>query len=190
MARSVKANSKSFRRALLDPSQVEITIMRLVASGELEEVIGAELQNKLPEIANDCGYVLRHLSAHFGIGALRSILFFLPLGSLLRASWVVLSRLVETLRGKPDRARIHSFRVFLIAAIPFAGYFAYLVPLRREHPQAAYLYANHIAYLRYDASLNDVMHDKPAFLCRLLKRIVGATPKASTNQGTTTVLAN
>ncbi len=165
MARSVKANSKSFRRALLDPSQVEITIMRLVASGELEEVIGAELQNKLPEIANDCGYVLRHLSAHFGIGALRSILFFLPLGSLLRASWVVLSRLVD-------------------------GYFAYLVPLRREHPQAAYLYANHIAYLRYDASLNDVMHDKPAFLCRLLKRIVGATPKASTNQGTTTVLAN
>jgi hypothetical protein len=92
-----------------------------------------------------------------------------------------MSRLVETLRGKPDRARIHSLRVFLIAAIPFAGYFAYLIPLRQEHPQAAYLFANHIAYLRYDASLNDLLRDKPAFLRRLLERIVGATPTASTN---------
>ncbi len=167
------AKRTSLRRALLDSEQVEKTILRLVEDGQLGVAQGAELARQLPEIINHSGYILGHLGAHLGIGALRSIMIALPLGSLLRSSWVAGSRLYETLRRNPEKARIHSLPVFLIAIIPFAGYFSYLLPLRAAHADAAYLYANHVAYLRYDTPLAALLSDKPAPLRRLVERIVG-----------------
>ncbi len=169
-------DSASIRQSLLDGEQVQDTILRLVASGELDEAQGAELARRAPVIAADCGYILGHLGSHLGIGAVRAILVFIPLGSVLRASWVAGSRLYETVRGNSDRARIHSLKVFLIAAIPFAGYFSYLVPLRASHEDAAYLYANHISFIRYDASLAVLLSGKPALVQRLVERMVGASP--------------
>lgn len=163
----------SFRRALLDTEQVQQTILRLVADGELSEARGALLGQRLPEMVRECGYIIGHLGAHLGIGALRSIMIVLPLGSLLRCLWVAGSRAYETLRRNPEKARIHSLLVFLIAAIPFAGYFSYLVPLRRAHDDAAYVYANHVAYLRYGTSLDAVLREKPAPLRRVVERILG-----------------
>jgi len=114
----------SFRKALLDTEQVQQTILRLVEHGTLSETRGALLRQRLPDMVRECGYIIGHLGAHLGIGAVRSIMIALPLGSLLRCSWVAGSRVYETPRWNPEKARIQSLLVFLIAAISFAGYFS------------------------------------------------------------------
>ncbi|MGH7289414.1 MAG: hypothetical protein ACREI8_15500, partial [Myxococcota bacterium] len=66
--------------------------------------------------------------------------------TLSRVLWVLGSRAYESLFGTRERARVHSLGVLLIAAIPLAGYGAYLLPLRRESEAAAFLFANHSCY--------------------------------------------
>ena len=72
----------------------------------------------------------------------------LPLGTISRVSWVAGSRLIEQLRGNAGRARVHSLAVFLVAAIPLLGYAAYLLPLRRQSTELAFVLANHTWLVR------------------------------------------
>jgi len=155
-------------RHLLDREQLGQTIDRLVADGDLPSERAASLRADLDDALPRSQYVLKHLGAHLGIGAVFAFdVIPLPLGTVSRVLWVVGSRIYESLRGTPEQARIHSLGVFLIAAIPLLGYGAYLLPLRRVSEQTAYLYANHVAYTHRGQSLARILASKPRILKRL-----------------------
>ena len=161
------------RRELVQRASLERTIDRLGDDGLVTEAEALALREELPRLLADSGYVLRHLGAHAAIGGV--FLFDptpLPLGTACRVLWVAGSRAWETLRGSPERARVHSLAVFLIAAIPALGYAAYLLPLRRENEAAAFLFANHVSYALFDASTEVLVARSPRPLRRFARRLL------------------
>ena len=132
------------RAQLTDSEGLAQTLQRLVDEGNLSPTRADEFQASLPLQLERGAYVLRHLGAHLGIGVIFAFdVVPLPLGTLSRIAWVGGNRLLEEVRGHRDRARVHSLGAFLIAAIPWFGYAAYLLPLRRESPELAFVLANH-----------------------------------------------
>ena len=166
---------RTFERALHDEQRLRATVDRLRVDGEISAERAEELCDLLAGMTSTTNYILRHLAVHLGIGASKAILP-LPIGALLRGSWVALARASEVFRRRPERARVHSLPVFLIACVPLAGYLAYIVALRQHDRDAAYLYANHLSILRYDRPLEDVLSSKPRFVRAIVRRAVGTTP--------------
>lgn len=158
----------------VDESHLTTTIGRLVADGELTAEAAERLKRELPEIVRHSAYILRHLGAHLAIGAIFAFdVIPLPLGSLSRGGWVVLNRGYEECRRDRERARIHSLPVLGVALIPFVGYFAYLIPLRLQHDEATFLYANHVSYRRMNKSFRAALTGKPRWVQRLLRWVTG-----------------
>ena len=135
------------------------------------------LREELVDIRDRSTYVLGHLGAHFAVAGLRLSIPFLPFGSVLRGSWVLGARAVETVRGRWERARVHSVPVMLLALVPFLGYLAYTMPLRRVHPQAGWLYANHVMVLRSGRTLDGLVEARPV-LRSVVERITGTRPES------------
>src|SRR5262245_29005050 len=132
------------RRGLIDPDALVETLERLSAEGVISEAQAGALRASLPGHLDGSRYILGHLGAHLGIAAVFAFdLVPLPLGTVSRVSWVAGNRRVEQIRGNASRARVHSLAVFLIAAIPLLGYAAYLLPLRRQSHELAFVLANH-----------------------------------------------
>jgi hypothetical protein len=131
------------RSRLVDLDSRAGTLRRLLADGEITEHQVAFLRSTLPAQLDGSRYVLGHLGAHLAIGAVFAFdLVPLPLGTIARVSWVAGSRGVESVRGNRERAKVHSLGVLVIAAVPWVGYAAYLLPLRRESSELAFVLAN------------------------------------------------
>jgi hypothetical protein len=79
---------------------------------------------------------------------------------------VVANRAYEAARGLQERAAIHSFKVVLIAAIPWLGYGAYLLPLRRESAELTWLLAHHLSYRLHGTSFEEFLSTKPRIIGR------------------------
>jgi hypothetical protein len=158
------------RREPIDVPHLAATIDRLVADGELAPAEAERLRLALPDMVRQSAYVLRHLGAHLTIGVVFAFdVIPLPLGSLSRAGWVILNRIYEEIRRDRHRAGVHSVVVLGVAAVPFVGYFAYLIPLRSQHAEAARLYANHVSYRRSGKSLQAMLAGKPRWMQRLVR---------------------
>ncbi len=128
---------------LVDPAVMASTLDRLVAEGALSPASAASIAEAATQQIERSAYVLRQLGAHIAIGVVFAFdVVPLPLGTVARVGWVGGARLVEEVRGRENEARIHSVAVFLIAAIPWIGYAAYLYPLRREGRELAFVLAN------------------------------------------------
>ncbi len=157
------------RRKLLDEEALRRTIDHLVADGELTTARANDLRDNLADTIQESEYVLKHLSAHLGIAAIFAFdTIPLPLGTLSRVLWVAGSRIYESFWGTPERAKVHSVGVLLIAAMPlFIGYLAYVFKLRQVSEEAAYLYANRAVYARRGTTLAKVFESKPAFLAKV-----------------------
>ncbi len=137
------------------------TLRYLREKGEINEQEEEILSQKLRIQLNDSRYILSNLGAHLGIGAIFAFdLIPLPLGTIGRVSWVIGARIVETVRRNFDRARIHSAGVLLIAAIPWFGYAAYLLPLRRQAKELAFVLANHIMIVRKNKSYAEFLQER------------------------------
>jgi len=129
---------------LADYDALDETLRRLVADRAISERIADSLADAYPGQLEGSRYILRNLGAHFAIGVVFAFdLVPLPLGTIARVSWVAGNRLAETARGRRERARVHSIGVLAVAAIPWFGYAAYLLPLRRESSGLAFVLANH-----------------------------------------------
>ena len=161
------------RDRILDPHALEATLARLGGDGLLEPDQVDELRAALPAELASSRYVVGNLGAHLGIGVVFAFdVVPLPLGTISRVAWVAGARIVETVRGRKERARVHSIGVFLIAAIPLAGYAAYLLPLRRESLPVAWLLANHLAFERAETSWGEWTSRWPGPLPRLAHWLV------------------
>jgi hypothetical protein len=140
---SLRQTIQEAQSGVIDESALQITLDRLVVDGEISAEHSVALRHVIPGQLRTARYVLGHLGAHLGIGVIFAFdLVPLPLGTIARVSWVAGNRLVEVVRGNRTRARIHSIGVLLIAAIPWFGYAAYLLPLRRHSPELAFVLAN------------------------------------------------
>jgi hypothetical protein len=141
------------RGNVVDPEALHRTLEHLSTEGVISAERAAVLRSNLPAQLESSRYVLSHLGAHLGIAAVFAFdLIPLPLGTISRVFWVVGNRTVEQLRGNLERSRVHSLPVLLIAAIPLLGYSAYLLPLRRQSRELAFLLANHAWLVRTGGS--------------------------------------
>jgi hypothetical protein len=158
------------RRNVIDESQLLVTINRLETDGALTAADAERLRTGLPELTRQSAYVLRHLAAHLTIGVIFAFdVIPLPLGSVSRGVWVIINRVYEEVRRDRDRARVHSLAVLGISVVPFVGYFAYVLPLRSTNADAAFLYANHVSYRRWNKPLETALETKPRWLRRLVR---------------------
>ena len=129
---------------LVDGDALERTLQRLLADQEISEQHAVYLRATLRSQLDGSRYILRHLGAHLAIGVVFAFdLVPIPLGTIARVSWVAGNRLVESARKNLEHARVHSAGVLVIAAVPWLGYAAYLLPLRRQSTELAFVLANH-----------------------------------------------
>jgi hypothetical protein len=157
---------------LVDLESLAGTLDRLARDEFISQDAADSLKVILPEQLDKSRYVLGHLGAHLGIAAVFAFdLVPLPLGTVSRISWVAGSRFVEQLRGSA-RARVHSLAVFLIAAVPFLGYGAYLLPLRSESSELAFVLANHTWLVRTGRTYEEFVKSAPTPLRKVARWLV------------------
>ncbi len=167
---------QEWRDRLTSPDGLAVTVQKLVDAGELAPTEADDLQERLPTMLAESSYLLSHLGAHLAIGVIFAFdVVPLPLGSISRGLWVLGSRIYETFRGDRLRARVHSWRVLLVAVVPIVGYFAYLLPLRGRQPELSALMANHLTYEWRQRSLNQFLESKPHWLQRAIRNITGSS---------------
>ncbi len=140
-------------------------------SHEEQQVITGQLTTDL----EDARYILKHLGAHLAIGGFRyATMIPLPVGTLGRPSWVLAWRVIETVKGNRDRASVHSLQVLLFALLPFLGYSAYLIALRKHNERFAYIIANHLCYARRNMNAVEFYAERSALGRRLMRVVVPA----------------
>jgi len=165
------AVSGSGRIPALD--ELEHTVAALVDEGHVSETQAGHLRAILPAQMEDSRYVLKHFGVHLGIGAVFAFdAIPLPLGTLGRVGWVGVAKAGELIRGNRERARVHSLRVFLVAAIPLFGYVAYLVPLRRDHRELAFVLANHTWHKHTGRSYEQFVRARSRLTARTARAMV------------------
>ena len=106
---------------------------------------------RLPAQLDKSRYVLGHLGAHLGIAAVFAFhLVPLPLGTVSRISWVAAE--VDSPSNSAvvlgRSCSLPKWRCSSSRAVPFLGYGAYLLPLRRESSELAFVLANHTWLVR------------------------------------------
>ncbi|HET6424582.1 MAG TPA: hypothetical protein VFG20_12915 [Planctomycetaceae bacterium] len=149
------------------------SIHRLHAEGYLTDTEAAQWEAGLPETMRQSAYVVRHLTAHWSFGAIFAFdIIPLPLGTISRVCWTVSWRVIEMCRGRWDHATVHSLPVMAVAAIPVAGYLAYLIPLRSRSAEAVFLYANHFTYARYQCAWPVFLECRSKWIANILGTIV------------------
>lgn len=164
---------------LLDEEALRATLNRLVEDDALPAHLATQVRASIDGQLDASRYVLKHLGAHLAIGVVFAFdMFPLPLGTIARVSWVAGSRVVETLRRNRARAKVHSVGVLVIAAVPWVGYAAYLLPLRRRSGELAFVLANHMWLERTGRTYERFLSDAPSPL-RSLGRWLVPFPTAS-----------
>ena len=172
------------RSALLQHEQLGRTIDRLRDEGQLSPDRARLLREQLPEEISESAYVLRNLGAHLAMGVVFAFdVVPLPLGTIGRVLWVVGNRAYETVRGSPERAAIHSLRVVLVAAIPWIGYGAYLLPLRSESAELTWILAHHISYQLHGMSYEEFLVTKPRAIQKAGSWLVPDASQRATRDG-------
>jgi hypothetical protein len=145
-----------------------LSIDDIISNDEKQKAIGAIHSDK-----QGAQYILKHLSVHLSIGGFRVVTMIpIPFGSILRPLWVLLWRVIETLKGNKARAEIHSFRVFIFSVIPLVGYTAYLLALRKSSERFTFIVANHLCYAMKNTNVIDFYKNKSAMNKRLITMIV------------------
>ena len=161
-----KKSKKKIIQSLNHLPSLQETIARMVSDGKLSGEKEEYIQTHLAEWMADSKYILLNLGVHIGMGFVRftAMPFPLPIGSTLRGLWVMANRMYCNLRLDWHRKRVHSLFVLGFAIIPFLGYFAYTIPLKKKSEYLTYLYAQHISYLLYDANIEEKLKKVPRFI--------------------------
>lgn len=172
-AMTVRQKFEDFRHLFTDRDSIESTINRLVDDKLVPADKGELLKRSLTDTIRQSRYILLNLGTHMAIGAVFSFdIVPLPLGTISRVLWVAGNRIYSEVKRDDEKKRVHSVTVLIVSAIPWVGYFAYTLPLKKVNEDAAYLYANHITYERKNQSLVRYIQGQPAILRRILERLL------------------
>jgi len=164
-----KENRKKIIQNLHHIPSLQATIARMLKEGKISKEREAYISSHLEEWVADSKYVLLNLGVHIGMGFVRftSIPLPLPIGSMMRVIWVIGNRIYCGLKRDIHKKRIHSLPVLFFAAIPFLGYFAYTIPLKRKSEYLTYLYTQHVSYMLYNKTFENKLKKAP----RIIKKI-------------------
>jgi len=164
-----KKARKRIIQSLHDVPGLRGTIERLSAEGRLNKEHVDHVHSHLEEWVADSKYILLNLGAHLSIGLLRftTIPLPLPIGSTVRGLWVIGNRIYCDIKWDMHRKQVHSMLVLLVAIIPFLGYFAYTIPLKKKSEYLTYLYAEHISYMMYGKAFEEKLAKTPGFIRRI-----------------------
>ena len=161
-----------FRHLFADRDRIESTVSRLVDEKLIPPDKGDFLKRNLSDTIGKSRYILLNLGAHMTIGAIFSFdIIPLPMGTISRVLWVLGNRIHSEVKRDSEKRKVHSVSVLIVSAVPWIGYFAYTLPLKRVNEDAAYLYANHITYARKNVSLVRYIDGKPAIIRKVLERL-------------------
>ncbi len=161
------------KSSLPTTEELQQTIDLLLEKGDVTAFQADALRLNFSGQMEGSQYVLKNLGAHISIGVVFAFdVVPLPLGTIARVAWVAGAKVTELLRGNFERARVHSLGVFLIAAVPWFGYAAYLLPLRRDSRELAFLLANHTWLGRTGDTYEAFIRAKPKLIGRLARRVV------------------
>ena len=153
--------------------ELQATIGKLQDAATISSSQAEHLAQHVPLQFNQSKYVLKNLAGHLSIGVIFAFdVIPLPLGTIARVSWVAVARILETIKGNVERARLHSLGVFLIAAIPWFGYAAYLLPLRKHSRELAYVMANHSWIERTGEAYESFVLSKPTPISKFARWLV------------------
>ncbi|GAB5450091.1 MAG: hypothetical protein Hals2KO_04190 [Halioglobus sp.] len=148
-------------------------VLALRERGEINDAQAQQLTYALPLEYERSRYVIKHFGVHLSIGAVFAFdIVPLPLGTIGRIGWVCCARVVETLRANFERARVHSLRVLLVAAIPYLGYFAYLLPLHKDGREVAFVLANEYWLANRGQSFEQFVRSRGRMGARLARWLV------------------
>ncbi|MBM3176075.1 MAG: hypothetical protein FJ022_07200 [Chloroflexi bacterium] len=172
-AMAIREKFENFRRLYTDRDSIESTVNRLLDDKLIPPERADLLKRNLPDTIRQSRYILLNLGAHMAIGAIFSFdIVPLPLGTISRVLWVAGNRIYSEVKRDDEKKKVHSVTVLIVSAIPWIGYFAYTLPLKKVNEDAAYLYANHITYERKKESLVKYIQGKPAIIRRILERLL------------------
>ena len=169
MAKKAKKSKKKIIQSLHHIPSLQETIARLSADKKINKEREDFINSHLEEWVVDSKYVLFNLGVHLAMGVVRftATPFPLPIGSTIRPLWVMGCRMYCNLRLDMRRKRVHSIPVLLFSIIPFLGYFAYTIPLKKKSEYLAYLYAEHVSYMMWDKSFEEKIAKTPKFIRRI-----------------------
>jgi len=156
-----------------DLNSIEGTLERMISEGVFPKERALLLKNKLPEDIEKSKYIIYNLTVHAGIGVFFAFdVIPIPLGTISRFSWVLGNRIYYTIKRNNERKEVHSLSVLLVSAIPWIGYIAYTIPLKKQGEDLCYLYANHLTYSKKGKSLKDYLESKPKFIKKPLTKLL------------------
>ena len=169
MTKKPKKSKKKIIQSLHHVPSLQETIARMSAEGKLSKEREDYIHQHLEEWVADSKYILFNLAVHIVMGFFRftALPFPLPIGSTLRPLWVMANRMYCNLRLDWHRKRVHSLFVLVFSIIPFIGYFAYTIPLRKKSEYLTYLYAEHISYMLWEKTLEVRLKKAPRFIKRI-----------------------
>ena len=164
---------KSKRANIPDIAELQGAVEHLLSEDIISEDQAAILLRHMDGQFDQSGYILKNLGVHLSIGAIFAFdIIPLPLGTIGRMGWVCIARVAEIVKRNSEKARVHSLGVFLIAAIPWFGYAAYLLPLRKESKELAFVLANYTWRKRTGQTYEQFVDSKSNSLSRLARWIV------------------
>lgn len=151
---------------------IELCLDRLIQDGGLSQERGSLIKENLPTTINQSKYILFNLGAHMTIGAIFAFdIIPLPMGTISRCLWVLGNKIYFGYKRDRAKSKIHSLPVLLVSVIPWIGYFAYTLPLKKYNEDVAYVYANQVTYMRNDVSLPRYIEGKPRLVKWALKKL-------------------
>jgi len=162
-----------FREFLTDREKLFTTIDRLAAEGYLPIQRGELLKSNYNQTLRPSTYILFNLGVHLSLGAIFAFdIVPLPMGTISRVVWVLCNRIFFEIKCDREKREVHSLPVLFVSMIPWVGYFAYTIPLRKTNEDGAYLFTNHISYLRNNMSLIEYLEGKPGFIRKLIQKLI------------------
>ena len=175
--------SKKIIQNLHHVPSLQETLVRMTAEGKISSEKKQYIDSNLEEWVADSKYILLNLGVHIGIGFVRftAMPLPLPIGSTLRPLWVMANRMYCNIKLDWHRKQTHSLPVLFFAFIPFLGYFAYAIPLKKKSEYLAYLYAQHISYMLYGVTMEQKLEKAPAFIRKIGYALL--MPKELTKRG-------
>lgn len=165
---------KGFQENIFSIDSLNRTVDRMIHEKQMTLKQNESIRKKINSGGKDVKYILKNLSAHVFIGVIFAFdVIPLPLGTISRVCWVAGNRFFTTfMKIDKDKQQVHNFKVLFFSAIPWVGYFAYLIPLMKIDTSLTNLYANHISYHIKDKSFNSYLLESPKLTQKLFEFVI------------------
>ena len=165
---------RQFQKNFTSLESIQKTIERMLSENHIDVLQKDYLKENIEIQFEDVRYILKNLSAHVFIGIVFAFdLIPLPLGTISRVIWVIINRLnYSIINYDPQKLKVHNLKVLFFSAIPWVGYFSYLLPIIQIDKTMLKLYTNHICYQLKNKSYTAYMMDCPIIIQKLSKRII------------------